>query len=341
MRRPTIQDVAEVAKVSLSTVDRVLNKRGGVSIRAVKRVEEAILKTGYIRDLAAANLSRNRAYRIKFLVPDSDTTFLGSIVDAVTGAQQRMSPERVDIRLERVAAFNGEAYRRALAAIDPDSIDGVILMAVESPGVMEEVGRLRSAGKHIITLVSDLPHSARRVYVGPNNVAAGRTAAAFMGKLIRAGRGEIVIISGANSVRDHVERRLGFEAMIRDYFPRFAVRGARESHDDPAITYELVREAITSGDVVGVYSVGGGSRGVMRAVADLDGTPRPITITHELTPSARTGLRENLIDLVIDQDPAGEVRRAISLLRELIDGHEVDPAAGLIQPHIYISENMP
>ena len=58
MTRPTIHDVAREAGVSLSTVDRVLNERDGVRQNTKTRVQEAIDKLGFQRNLAAANLSR-------------------------------------------------------------------------------------------------------------------------------------------------------------------------------------------------------------------------------------------------------------------------------------------
>ena len=50
MARPTIHDVARSAQVSLATVDRVLNKRGGVAEKSVRKVLEAVEITGYVRD---------------------------------------------------------------------------------------------------------------------------------------------------------------------------------------------------------------------------------------------------------------------------------------------------
>lgn len=57
--RPTVHDVAREAGVSLATVDRVLNARSGVRPATARKVEEAMAKLRYERDIAAANLSKN------------------------------------------------------------------------------------------------------------------------------------------------------------------------------------------------------------------------------------------------------------------------------------------
>ena len=65
----TINDIARVAKVSLATVDRVLNARPGVREKTVQKVHKAIADLGYVRDTAAANLARGRVYNFVFILP--------------------------------------------------------------------------------------------------------------------------------------------------------------------------------------------------------------------------------------------------------------------------------
>ena len=57
-RRPTMNDVAALAGVSLSTVSRVVNGHGAVRADSVERVQEAIRALGYRRDHAASILRR-------------------------------------------------------------------------------------------------------------------------------------------------------------------------------------------------------------------------------------------------------------------------------------------
>ena len=67
---PTTKDLAVAAGVSLATVDRVLNNRPNVSVRARTKVNEAIEKIGFVRNMAAVNLGRNRPYRFRFVFPE-------------------------------------------------------------------------------------------------------------------------------------------------------------------------------------------------------------------------------------------------------------------------------
>ena len=67
-RRPTLVDVAEHAQVSLATVDRVFNRRPGVSNKTVQRVEQALAKLGYRPDPAAVRLARGIQFNFCFVL---------------------------------------------------------------------------------------------------------------------------------------------------------------------------------------------------------------------------------------------------------------------------------
>jgi len=340
MTRPTIHDVADVAQVSLATVDRVLNKRGGVAAKSVEKVERAILETGYVRDQAAANMSRSRSYRIRFILPDGPNTFLDQLIATIHDQDRLLKKDRMAITVTRVTSLSAKAYTDALRAISPKQVDAIALMGVENPEVHEAIQALRDQGIHVVSVVSDLPHAPRQHYVGPNNVNAGRTAAQFMGRFT-GGTGNILLLAGASTVRDHVERRMGFEAVMQQNFPGLRITVVTDGTDDAAQNFDQLRTSFAEKPFVGVYNIGAGNSGLIRALETIDPVLRPTTILHELTPTTREGLRDGIIDLIIDQNSADEVIRSIRILKDLIDDNDVASDAGLIRPQIFINQNLP
>ncbi|MBT8433361.1 MAG: LacI family DNA-binding transcriptional regulator, partial [Gammaproteobacteria bacterium] len=81
--RPTTKDLAEAAGVSLATVDRVLNDRPNVSNRSRERVQQAITRIGYVRNIAAVNLAKNRTYAFRFLFPTAGDQYLSELINQV------------------------------------------------------------------------------------------------------------------------------------------------------------------------------------------------------------------------------------------------------------------
>ncbi len=338
MVRPTIHDVARTARVSLATVDRVLNKRGGVAEKSVRKVLDAVEVTGYERDLSAANLSRGREYRFTFLVPDSQTGFMGLLRGALDQRRAALRDQRVKLRVIAVPAFDVAAQAAILAGLSKRSTDGIAVIATEAPEVQAELARLSSEGLPIVTLVADLPRGKRDAYVGPDNVVAGRTAASFMGRFVGDKRGSILMIAGSLAARDHMERVMGFRMAMAERFPQLKLLPAVQGFDAPETVKALTLAALREGPLAGIYAVGAGRSGLIAALKDT--FDRPVTIAHDLTPSARAALLSGELDLVIDQNPAAEVEAAINLMRDLTDQRPINPNSGSVPLSIFVRENV-
>ena len=88
-RRPTLWDVARVARVSAKTVSRVLNGERGVAAATTARVRAAITQLGFERNEAARQLrtgSRPRARTLCLLVPELDDPDRAGLAAGLAGA---------------------------------------------------------------------------------------------------------------------------------------------------------------------------------------------------------------------------------------------------------------
>lgn len=338
MPRPTIHDVARTARVSLATVDRVLNKRGGVAEKSIRKVQQAVVETGYIRDVSAANLSRGREYRFTFILPDSATGFVALLRAALAAEQERLKVDKVHLDIVTTSAFAITSQAEALRKFTARNTDGIALIAAEAPEVQSEIARLTREGVPVVTLVSDLPRSDRSVYVGPDNVVAGRTAASFMGRFVGQKPGSVLMIAGSLAARDHMERVMGFRMVMTERFPAIPLLAAVQGFDSAEAVQALTQAALGDGPIAGVYAVGAGNRGLLAALRDQ--TDRPVVIVHELTETSRAALVSGEIDLVIDQNPAAEVQAALTLMRDLSDQRSVNPSSGAIPLNIFVRENV-
>jgi len=65
----TIKDIAEIAGVSVGTVDRVLHNRANVSQFAREKVEKALKNMNYHPNVYASALAYNKSYTFFLLMP--------------------------------------------------------------------------------------------------------------------------------------------------------------------------------------------------------------------------------------------------------------------------------
>lgn len=323
MRNPTLHDVARAAGVSYSTADRVLNQRGGVAEKSVLRVRQAIADLGYCRDIRAANLSRGRSYRFVAYVPPGDHGFFSHLRQALLDEARTRAGERVVLDLRDLPPDG---------ALIPEC-DGIAMVGAQTEGLGAMTNGLSADGVPVVAVVSDMP--GRRLYVGIDNLVAGRTAARLLRIAHRGGPGRILPVVGSLALQDHRDRLTGAAEVLDghlDLLPPVQVR------DQPDRMRRMVGQALADDPAItGIYSIGAGNRGLFAVMAGM--ARRPFAVVHELTPHSRAALQDGLIDVVIDQKPAEEAARALDALKSIADGE--DPVPATITPAIFFKDNLP
>lgn len=341
VKKPTVNDIARVAGVSLATVDRVLNRRPGVRAVTVQKVQKAIDELGYVRDTAAANLARNRVYNFLFVLPDTDNEFVEAISNQIAEQSRDRFIERTRITIKRVAPFEPQDIVNILDAVDSLDVDGVAVFGPETPSVRDAVRRLKDKGVPVVALVSDLPSSERDHFVGIDNVSAGRTAGQLMGRFVHR-EGKVLVLTGSRLARDHLERRQGFDLVVAEEFPHLEVVASVEGRDDPDLIYKMMPEIFeTYPDLVGIYSSAAGNAGLIQFLSENKLSKDLVIIAHELTPLSREALRLGTFDALISQDTGHIVRSAVRLLRATSDKVPFNKAQERIRIDIYLRENLP
>ncbi|MEM9046236.1 MAG: LacI family DNA-binding transcriptional regulator [Pseudomonadota bacterium] len=340
MSRPTVHDIAKEAGVSLATVDRVLNARPGVRDKTIAKVQAAIDRIGYVRDTFAANLARQRQYRFAFVLPGAQSQFARTLKDALKEAYASQLADRVLLDTIDIPTQDPHAIVRSLRGLKTSKLDGVAIMAPETPQVRDAIARLKEEGLAVVTLVSDLPNSSRDYFVGINNVAAGRTAGQLMGNFLGS-EGEILIVSNSLRSRDSLERRLGFDDVIASDFPDLTVLPSIESYDDPQRMKRVIHAVLAARPALaGVYSMGAGNSSLLAALRESDRLKELMIIAHELTPVTRQCLLDNEIAAVINQNVGHLVRSALRVLRGLCDNVPIYESQERIRIEIMMRENL-
>jgi len=337
--RPTTRDLAKAAGVSRATVDRVLNGRDGVKKNTQDKVNAAIEEIGFVRNLAAANLAKSRTYRFLFVLPQSGDQFLEEILKHIHEAQTVFSADLVKTSVRHVDQNDPFKVAALLASLSPETVDGVAIMAPETPQVRDAIQRLQERGVHALPFISNQPLSGDQ-WVGIDNHAAGATAGTLMGRFLPRRPGKLVVIADSLLSRDSLERRSGFDAVINSSFPHLQTLPSLETYGSEDRTKRIVTEAFSNnGDIVGVYILSSEARGPLSAI----GTTliaQHVIIAHERTPYTVNALVDGTLDAVITQDPGHLVRSAVRKLRALTDGRATLQSQEKIRIEIILKTNL-
>jgi LacI family transcriptional regulator len=341
MMRPTAKDLAEAAGVSLATVDRVLNERPNVSRKAAQKVNEAIDRIGFVRNPAAVVLARNKIYRFRFVLPRKGDQYLQELLRRVEEARATLRSDLTEVSVEQIATDDPYQLSRYLGHIDPAEVDGLAVMAPESPQVRDTLSRLRARGVHIVQFLSGQEKLDTADFVGIDNFAAGATAGKIIGRFLPLEPARIMIIADTMVARDSIERRRGFDSILNAQFPHLTCLPSVETHGDERRGETVIRQLLEHNPTIrAAYILGSECRASVDVIARYRPKHGLTMVVHERTPFSEECLRDDVIDAIIAQDPGHAVRSAIRIMRARADMREPIASQEKIRIEILLKENL-
>lgn len=341
MARPTTKDLAIAAGVSLATVDRVLNDRPNVSEKSVRKVAEAIEKLNFVRNIAAVNLARNKTYRFRFILPDSGDQYLDELIHQVSDTNSNVVSDHMDVDAVQLPVSDPHLVANYLSTLDADCVDGVAIMAPESPQVRDAMARLQDRGIHLVQFLSGQEKLQDVDFVGIDNFAAGATAGRIVGQFNPGRQGKVLILAETMQAQDSIERRLGFDHIINNRFTGLACLPSLETYADTARANRIIERSFScNSDIVAVYIMSAEARVPVSALEHCADLSRTTVVVHERTPFTEQAIRKDKIDAIIAQNPGHAVRSAVRILRARTDLREPVASQEKIRIEVLFRENL-
>jgi LacI family transcriptional regulator len=336
----TVADIAARAGVGTATVDRVLNNRPGVNPETVRRVLQVVAEMGGPPQRGRPRTLDN--LRFAFVLPAAALPFVGLVDRHIAQAAGDFRHQHITEVTHRLDTDDAVRFAEQLAKLG--DCEGVALMAPDLPPVKLAINALVRSGVHVVTLFSDVAGSMRETHIGADNRAAGRTAGLLLGRMAVSGRDTLLLASQATRLTAEIERRIGFAQVVEERFARLKlVRMPDIPADDAGAARALTRflkKGVDAAALAGVYNVGSGSVGLVRALdaAGLAGTVG--VAAHDFTDDHRALLGSGGLSYVLHQDIHYCVLAAARVLRALCEN--VRGALNVVQPRVEIltAENL-
>lgn len=315
-------DIAAQAGVSLATVDRVLNGRPGVSARAVRAVEHALVEL----DRQQTQLRLGARSLVVDLVMQAPQRFQAVARDALEVALPRLRPATVRARFHLRESGTVDSLVELLDRVGTRGrvSDGVLLKAPDEPRVAAAIGRLAARGIPTVTLVTDVRGSDRLAYVGPDNAAAGATAAYLVRQWAAGHAGSVLLTLSRTEFFGERERLEGFRAALAESDPGRECIVLADADGLDVGMGGLVEELLAHRrDLVAVYSIGGGNRAIAAAL-DAAGVHPRVHLGHDLDADNLGLLRQGVLHAVLHHDLRADLRRACE---QVLRAHHLLPGA--------------
>lgn len=337
--RPTVQDVAREAGVSVTTVDRALNGRSRVRVETMRRIAQAAHKVGYhARGLIERNMD--------VAVPEMTFGFL--LIKKSQEFYQNFARE-IESAVAARTDIRGRAVIRYASSQSPDDFadglralarcDAIAATAVNHQRLTQVVSDLKAQGLPVFSLLNDFAQGVRRNYLGLNNMKIGRTAAWMITRTV-AQPGKLAIFVGGNRWHGHDLREVGFRSYVRETAPSFTVLDSLVNLETRQLTYEATLDLVgRHPDLKGIYVAGGGMEGAIAALREVHPTPRIALVVNESTQDSRAALSDGVVTMIISTPLPALCADLVDLMvRSVRDGDDGIAGQHFLDPHIILAE---
>ncbi len=199
-KKISIEDVAARAKVSITTVSRVLNKVSTVSARNVVKVEEAISFFKYRPNVSAQRLARGTNSSLGLVMPGYPGIFHSFYaIEIIRGVGHACEMMRLDMVFHITNGFN---------PLNTTNVGGVIFAdIIENRKQIEAAIENETPCIVINNKVDDMDVS----YIAVNNALGGEIAADYLSSL---GHKRIATITGNVTTQAGHDRLHGFKSFL-------------------------------------------------------------------------------------------------------------------------------
>ena len=340
VKRPTIEDLAKAAGVSVATVDRVLNRRLPVREDTAIMVVQAAESIGYhATSLLKRRLTEVLPRKFAFLLqkPDAFYHLLGKEqMQATKAARDIEGKPHVEFIDQLVPTVIAQRIRDVAPKYHATSV-----VAMDHPLINEAVAEMTAAGHPVFTMLGAISSGSGTGHIGLDGRKCGRIAGWTISRM--AGRpGKIGMIVGSHGYLHQEHSEISFRTYMREHAPDFQLLEPIINLDDEAIAYDSVTSMIkTNDDLVGIYVAGGGQVGLIRALRERTGTSRLVAVCNELTAATRQALLDEVIDMVLATPIEVLSKRLVEMMiKASVSADKPHYPPVLLPPSIYMSENI-
>lgn len=125
----TIKEIADIANVSVGTVDRVIHGRGGVSEKTKKRVQELLEKNNFKVNIIARSLAMKKKYNLSVLMPgfDTDNLFWKSPLLGISKAAEEVLSFGIEVKTFIFNELDKKSYLKSFQKLIEGAPEAVIL----------------------------------------------------------------------------------------------------------------------------------------------------------------------------------------------------------------------
>lgn len=310
----TIKEIAEMAGVHRSTVDKVLHNRPGVSDPVRRRVQKIIDECNYqANPIGKALKMQNKELHIKVILLEVDA--MPYLKMGIEKALRQYSSFQIQVEYVTVPYSDIECLKMELEMAEKNT-DGIIFSPINTEAIIEKINVCADRGIPVVTVNTDIRGSRRLCYIGQDGFKSGQVAGRLMGEFLQ-GKGKVAVFTSDGDNHQSFPfgtREGGFRSVVSEYYPALEILQSIYTKEKPqVIRREMRRLCEEEPELAGVFITCGGARAVGDVLEEME-CKNVKVICYENYPEILELLQRGIVTATIDSEIEAQGKKAIEVL---------------------------
>lgn len=340
-----IKDIAQLAGVSVGTVDRVLHNRGRVSDDALKKVLAVLDQIDYKPNLIARTLGANKTYRIAALIPNPEQDpYWAYSKSGISQAEAEWLRYGVSVQPYFFNLYDKDSFKEVAEALTKAKPDGILVAPIFYHETLPFFQLFRENHIPFVLFNTNIPEAEPLSFIGQNLYQSGKVGAELM-HMSQNGESGVLAVLHINEDLDNSVHLIEKERGFREYFEenahsKFTVQTLNlYKADEPTFEKQLA-SLLEEPDLKGIFVSTSKGTSIIASFIDRYGKREVKLIGYDMLEDNIKLMKKGVINFLINQNPKRQAFLGINHLVGHLILKKAAPAHDLLPLEIISKANL-
>ncbi len=316
----TIKRIAQIANVSIGTVDRVIHNRGRFSQETQKKVLKIIRETNYKTNILASQLVKSKIHNFGIIMPypHQNDKYWQISKSGMDMAEDSLVHFKINLEYYYYDRYLNNSFIQAYKKAVKDENDALLIAPVISH-LAEKYLSEHSSDIPYALFNADIPNCNKISFIGQDSFKGGLTAGRLMSILIQD-KGKLAVIE-ITPPDYHINiRASGFEEFFKENKSVKIIKYYLPDHEEFNAFDKLTKRMLDENkDLKGIFVPNVSAHYFADAIKDINLNRKLFIIGYDLINENIKCLKEGSIDFIINQQPLRQGYESIlALYRKIV-----------------------
>jgi LacI family transcriptional regulator len=339
-----IKDIAQLAGVSVGTVDRVLHNRGRVSEDALKKVLGVLDQIDYKPNLIARTLGANKTYRIAALMPNPEQDpYWASSKSGLSQAEAEWLRYGVKVEPYFFNLYDKNSFKQVAEAVGEANPDGILVAPIFYHEALPFFEIFRARGIPFVLFNTNIPEAEPMCFIGQNLYQSGKLGAELMHLGLQENNGTLIVLHINEDLGNSIhlaEKEKGFREYFESKNLKFNIQTLNLNDPSQPAVEQQIKDVLSAESVNGIFVSTSKGTSVIAALLEKFGAKDIKLVGYDMLQENIRFMKKGIIHFLINQNPRKQAFHGINHLVGNLILKKDAPEKDLLPLEIISRENL-